>query len=88
MKTVRLLIRGRVQGVGFRNYCRSTASLFGLYGYVKNLKDGRVEVVLQGEGGCIEEFIDRILYQSPGYVRNVKTIWKNYRKKFKDFQIY
>jgi acylphosphatase len=42
------LVRGRVQGVGFRDYTQRTADSLGLTGYVRNLDDGRVEVYAAG----------------------------------------
>lgn len=57
MKAVRVLVEGRVQGVGFRQGCRSTARSLDLVGWVRNLNDGRVELFAQGG----EEGIDRLL---------------------------
>jgi acylphosphatase len=42
------LVRGRVQGVGFRDYAQRVATTYGLTGYVRNLDDGRVEVYAAG----------------------------------------
>ena len=42
------LVRGRVQGVGFRDYVQRVASSLGVTGYVRNLDDGRVEVYAAG----------------------------------------
>lgn len=42
------LVRGRVQGVGYRDYAQRTASALGLTGYARNLDDGRVEVYAAG----------------------------------------
>ena len=51
----RLLIEGRVQGVGFRNSCHRRASELGLDGWVRNLSDGRVEVQIEGSPQAIRE---------------------------------
>ena len=53
MATVRFLIRGRVQGVGFRAHTRHEAERLGLAGYAKNLPDGRVEVLAVGEPAAL-----------------------------------
>jgi len=42
------LVRGRVQGVGYRDFAQRTASALGLTGYARNLDDGRVEVYAAG----------------------------------------
>ena len=49
MKTVKILVSGRVQGVFFRVYAREFARRFSdVTGYVKNLRDGRVEIYAEG----------------------------------------
>jgi acylphosphatase len=50
----RFLIEGRVQGVGFRVSARREALQLGLAGIARNLADGRVEVVAQGDAAAIE----------------------------------
>ena len=45
----RLIVSGRVQGVGFRFFVQDRAAVEGLHGYVRNLEDGRVEVLLEGD---------------------------------------
>jgi acylphosphatase len=60
MKTrVHLLIKGRVQGVGFRWFVTDIAATFGLAGWTKNLSDGRVEAVFEGERSAIKAAIER-----------------------------
>ena len=51
-----LIVRGRVQGVGFRYHAQRQASRFGLKGYVRNLRDGSVEMVCEGEEEDLEKF--------------------------------
>ena len=52
-----LVISGRVQGVAFRYYTRRQALRLGLTGWVRNLPDGRVEVLMEGEEPQVEEMI-------------------------------
>jgi len=51
---VRLVVHGRVQGVGFRYAAREAAALCGVAGWVRNLSDGTVEIVAQGSAEAIE----------------------------------
>lgn len=53
-----LLISGHVQGVCFRHYTRQTAIKNGVTGWVKNLPDGRVEALLEGEKKAMEATIE------------------------------
>ena len=57
MPTVRrrLVVSGRVQGVFFRDACKAQADLLGVRGWAKNLPDGRVEVVAEGEANAVEQ---------------------------------
>ena len=52
----RLLISGRVQGVGFRYFIEARASAEGVHGWVRNLPDGRVEALVEGD----EQSVDRV----------------------------
>lgn len=54
----RCLVRGRVQGVFFRASTRDQALGLGLTGYVRNLRDGRVEVVACGDPAALESLRD------------------------------
>lgn len=49
----RLLVSGRVQGVFYRAACRREAQALGIAGWAKNLDDGRVEVVAEGEAETV-----------------------------------
>lgn len=57
MKVARkFLIRGLVQGVGFRFFAQRAAARHQVSGYVRNLSDGRVEAVAEGEAKAVENF--------------------------------
>ena len=62
----RFVISGRVQGVGFRYFAESAAAREGLNGSVRNLPDGRVEAIAEGEAESIERFERAIRHGPPG----------------------
>ncbi len=64
----RYVIRGRVQGVGFRYFVQSIALRESVTGWVRNLDDGRVETAAAGESGAIERF-ERAIRQGPSSAR-------------------
>jgi len=59
------LLRGRVQGVGFRWWTRQTAEQLGVVGTVKNLRDGSVEVMARAEAEAMERFAHRLRQGPP-----------------------
>ena len=58
MKTQRLLIQGRVQGVWFRESMRREAERLGVTGWVRNTSDGAVEAVVQGPAEAVDALIE------------------------------
>ncbi|MCH6159678.1 acylphosphatase [Streptomyces marispadix] len=54
----RVIVSGGVQGVFFRDTCCATASAQGVKGWVRNLPDGTVEAVFEGETGAVEQLVD------------------------------
>ncbi|MCA9783095.1 MAG: acylphosphatase [Calditrichaeota bacterium] len=72
MKGTRWLFSGRVQGVGFRWTCAERARLLGLDGWVRNLPDGRVEVLAQGPAGLVRQLLDH-MKSNPGSI-HVDTV--------------
>ena len=59
-KTVQVFYEGRVQGVGFRYTARRVAAGFDVAGYVRNLADGRVELVASGEAEEVDGFLEAV----------------------------
>lgn len=68
MTARRYLISGRVQGVGFRYYAVREAKALGVVGWVRNLMDGRVEVIAAGDDTVLHAFESR-LWQGPPHAR-------------------
>jgi acylphosphatase len=65
-KTVRLKITGRVQGVGFRDWISTKADEHGLKGWVRNRRDGSVEVLLSGLPDLVDLFVYEAQRGPPG----------------------
>jgi acylphosphatase len=70
MVRAHVFFTGTVQGVGFRYTCRSYADELGLNGWVKNLADGRVELMAEGPRETVEELLKKIDRHFDGYIRN------------------
>ena len=83
-----IFISGMVQGVCYRWFAEKKANSYRLKGWVKNLWDGRVEIVCEGEKGLIIDFT-RELRVGPrmAEVRGVQIEWEEYKGEFDDFKI-
>jgi acylphosphatase len=88
MKELYLIITGKVQGIFFRATIKDIANKLNLFGYAKNLRDGSVEVLVQGEKGALVEFVEMIK-KSPGRseVEQVKENLREIQKNFTNFKI-
>lgn len=83
-----VLIGGRVQGVYFRSYTQDMAERSNVTGWVRNLYDGRVEAVFEGEKEDVEKVIDWCHHGPPGaHVMNVSVTWQPYSGEFSSFAI-
>ncbi len=85
---VRVYVSGVVQGVGFRYFTRKLAKEIGVKGYVKNLSDGRVLAVAEGEKEQIDKFISGVR-RGPrsAVVRSVEVEEYEPTGEYKDFEI-
>ena len=84
---IRAIVKGRVQGVGFRDYVEIRARFLRLAGYVRNLPDGRsVEVLAEGTRGALEQLIEH-LREGPGMSRidAVDVEWRAPTAEYRDF---
>ncbi len=90
MEPVRIhaLVRGSVQGVGFRYFVLNTARTAGLVGFVKNLRDGCVEIVAEGPREELQRFA-RDVSEGPrhGLVRDVQLRWTESTGEFESFEV-
>lgn len=62
---IHFLVKGKVQGVGFRAFVRGAANRCGIVGWVRNLSDGRVEGIAIGEQDQLKEFEKRVSKGAP-----------------------
>ena len=60
MATKRFIVKGRVQGVGFRWFVEREAAMLGLAGWVRNNDDGTVEVLASGDDGPLQSLRDKL----------------------------
>lgn len=87
MKCTHIIVSGRVQGVFFRANVRNKAYELDLKGYAKNLENGSVEVVAQGNGEKINELIEYI-EKGPGIAKVINVQVKHKEpENFEDFGI-
>ncbi|MBU5689824.1 MAG: acylphosphatase [Candidatus Aenigmatarchaeota archaeon] len=88
MKRVHIFVSGRVQGVNFRWFTKTVAEKLGIKGWVRNLNDGRVEIIAEGDDEKIKNFL---IYISKGpvlaRVDKIDAREQNYKNEFKEFSI-
>ena len=87
-KKAHVFYSGQVQGVGFRYTAQDIAMSLGLKGFVKNLEDGRVEIVAEGREADIKELLDKISKGQMGrYIKDADVSWEKPTKEFDSFEI-
>lgn len=88
LEELHAVVRGQVQGVGFRYFVVQQALPLGLRGYVRNESNGDVEVVAQGPRMPLER-LAALLEQGPSsaYVSNVQTAWRKPTEYLSGFHI-
>jgi acylphosphatase len=83
-----IIVRGLVQGVGFRYYIQRAASHNGLFGRAENLANGDVRIVVEGERGLIEELV-KSARTGPrsSHVAALRVEWEQPKNEFHGFEI-
>jgi len=83
-----IFVSGLVQGVFFRSYTVQKAKEFGVFGWVKNLPDGKVEAVLEGEKEKVEKLVEW-MKRGPEFakVNGIEVEWQEYKGEFENFEI-
>ena len=88
MQELHAWVIGRVQGVGYRYFVIENAVSLGLRGYVRNERNGNVEVLAQGTRPALERFLT-LLRRGPSaaYVREVRVSWGQLTEHLSGFNI-
>ncbi len=86
-KRLQLFYSGRVQGVGFRYTVLDIARQQKVCGWVKNLDDGRVEIIAEASEDILNSFLQEINQQFSRYIKDTNTEWLPASGEFSDFQI-
>jgi acylphosphatase len=83
---VHVFVSGKVQGVFFRSSTKNMAEKLGLYGWVRNLADGRLEAIFEGNKEAVEKMV---VWCRKGpesaRVTGIEIIWEEFKGEFKDF---
>ena len=88
MSYLKAIVKGRVQGVGFRYFVYDLARQYGLKGTVRNLYSGAVEVQADGNDEVLSTFLDALRAGSRmAQIDDVDTEWSKEEKGFRDFRI-
>lgn len=89
MKTaMKIMVQGSVQGIFYSNSIKNSAEKNNLRGYFRNIEDGKVEILVEGDEVDVQTFFDEIKV-GPKYsqIRNIKTENKKWSGEFKTFKI-
>lgn len=88
MHRLHVVIRGRVQGVGFRYFVMRAARALDLTGWTRNRDDGTVEVEAEGARPSLDRLVERLRQGPPGAaVTSVETAWSEGEARFRRFDV-
>ncbi len=88
MKRARIIVKGRVQRVGYRDEVEEIARRLGIKGFVENIKPYDIRIVTEGEDEAISEFIERIkIKRFPIDVESVEVSFEDFKGEFEYVEI-
>ncbi|MBI2142378.1 acylphosphatase [Candidatus Woesearchaeota archaeon] len=88
MKRAHIIVSGKVQGVFYRDFVRKEADKFGISGFVRNLQDGTVEIVAEGEEDKLNIFMRECKRGSLlAFVKNAEINYEEPTGEFEGFGI-
>lgn len=87
-KHIHVLYTGRVQGVGFRFTAEESARQLAVVGWVKNLRDGRVELVAEADEKVLAQFLNEIRTgPMRNFIKDTEVTWSTATNEFDEFEI-
>ncbi|MHC9539116.1 MAG: acylphosphatase [Vulcanimicrobiota bacterium] len=87
MRRIRVFYTGIVQGVGFRYTAREIARHIGVSGWVKNLRDGRVEITAEADEALLYRLMDELERSFSNFIRHRELFWDEATNEFEDFRV-
>jgi acylphosphatase len=86
-KRLQVFFSGSVQGVGLRYTARHLAERYNIMGFVRNLRNGQVELMAEGEEQELAAFLADIEKKMTGYIRDKDVAWSEPQNQFHHFEI-
>jgi acylphosphatase len=85
---IHIIVRGMVQGVGFRYFVWRQATKLSLSGFVRNQYDGDVEIEAYGDRSLLEELIKEVkVGPRSAYVKDLRIEWKEFQERYMGFEV-
>ena len=87
-KSVRIIVNGTVQGVFYRQFCKENADKLNIKGFVRNLENGDVEIIAEGDINNIQLFVE-LCRKGPAYsqIKNAKIEERKWGGEFDGFKV-
>jgi acylphosphatase len=87
MREIHAIVKGKVQGIGFRAKTKFFADALGLTGYVRNLSDGSVEICAQGSHEKLAILLEQVRKQFHSYIQDIQFVERTPKTPFMEFRV-